>query len=463
MDNIIIFGASNLGKIAYDSLKNRLNIVAFCDNDKNKQGKYFNGVKVISINNVGNYEKCKIIIASQYHIYIVRQILGLGIKKFGVFEKNNNSYLVNYFDYNNIKSFHTIDNKITLIVNNTSGSNTGALYKYIKKNKYDIDIVKIDENHKNQNYYYDLYTSKIIIRTHEGPYLENKINIQLWHGFPLKGLSYMSKNENQDKEFNHKEWLKIDCITSYSQLYNDLIGSCYGVDIKSFFITGMPRNDMLFCSDGKSNLSKLLKRNIEKEKVIFYMPTFRESFYGEKNGDKKGYIFNFDDFNMEEFNKFCINENILFVTKMHPMEYKDIYFQSGKFSNLFFIEEEYSNYGLDFYEILNSCDLLITDYSSIYFDYLLLDRPIMFSIYDIEYYRENRGFILEPYDFWTPGPKFSNIKDLKKELLKSLTNLNYYSMERKTICNLVHKFRDSNSSERVMKILYKYINNINNN
>lgn len=68
---------------------------------------------------------------------------------------------------------------------------------------------------------------------------------------------------------------------------------------------------------------------------------------------------------------------------------------------------------MDFYNILNAVDILITDYSSIYFDFLLLDRPIIFTPIDYEEYKHNRGFLLEPFDFWAPGDKCFCYEDLK--------------------------------------------------
>jgi CDP-glycerol glycerophosphotransferase (TagB/SpsB family) len=98
-------------------------------------------------------------------------------------------------------------------------------------------------------------------------------------------------------------------------------------------------------------------------------------------------------------------------------------------------------------------DLLITDYSSIYFDYLLLNRPIIFTPTDLEEYRETRGFLLEPYDFWTPGPKVTSQKALQHEILKSLCDIKYFQSERETILSIIHQYRDNKSSERLWNMI----------
>jgi len=116
---------------------------------------------------------------------------------------------------------------------------------------------------------------------------------------------------------------------------------------------------------------------------------------------------------------------------------------------IFFLLEE----KIDLYEVINAADLLITDYSSVYFDYLLLDRPIIFTPLDLEQYKKNRGFLAEPYDFWAPGPKCINYNELKNEISKCFRNKKYYEKERKTIKKIVHHYTDGNSTQRIFEMI----------
>ena len=97
---------------------------------------------------------------------------------------------------------------------------------------------------------------------------------------------------------------------------------------------------------------------------------------------------------------------------------------------------------------------MITDYSSVYFDFLLLDRPIIFIPFDIKEYSK-RGFALEPYDFWTPGPKVYSLNELIKELKVFINNPEYYNKERKTVNHLVNTYKDGKSCERVWNLIEK--------
>lgn len=118
--------------------------------------------------------------------------------------------------------------------------------------------------------------------------------------------------------------------------------------------------------------------------------------------------------------------------KLHPKE-EEYYKKTFEgFSNIKLCTSEFlAKYNLDIYQILSETDLLITDYSSVYFDYLLLDKPILFLNTDLDQYRNNRGFLLNPFEFWTPGPKVNIYNHFICELEKLLTDEKYYKTERK--------------------------------
>ncbi|MCP4220690.1 MAG: hypothetical protein GY765_39045, partial [bacterium] len=106
----------------------------------------------------------------------------------------------------------------------------------------------------------------------------------------------------------------------------------------------------------------------------------------------------------------------------------------------------------DIYPFLPLADLLITDYSSIYFDYLLLDRPIVFFPYDLEtYINEERGLIFE-YDRLTPGPHCFSREELEKEVFTALVDLkDSYKEKREEIGKLAFTYRDGKSCQRVWR------------
>ncbi len=91
--------------------------------------------------------------------------------------------------------------------------------------------------------------------------------------------------------------------------------------------------------------------------------------------------------------------------------------------------------------------------------FLLLDKPIIFTPTDLEQYGENRGFLLEPYELWTPGPKVLDQMSLQYEMNKSLNDIRYYKKERKWLKDIAHYYQDNNSSYRVWSIIDKIMKN----
>lgn len=107
------------------------------------------------------------------------------------------------------------------------------------------------------------------------------------------------------------------------------------------------------------------------------------------------------------------------------------------------------------YELLPAFDLLITDYSSIYFDWLLLDKPIVFFIPDLSSYQETRDFLLSPLDFWMPGIKCKTVS----ELIEAFEDLkrDRFKDERKRLKRIVHHYQDRQSCDRVFLAIKEII------
>src|SRR5690606_22697777 len=138
---------------------------------------------------------------------------------------------IDFFNYDTIDFFKQKANKIALIKNNNSGSNTYALFQRMPEdiiNKY--EVVLVDRNQKDNNYYLDLFESKLVVHTHESGYSDAQINVQLWHGFPLKTLSFMAKFSNDVKTRNNMFWNKLEAVASYSQTYSTFMNACYGIN-----------------------------------------------------------------------------------------------------------------------------------------------------------------------------------------------------------------------------------------
>ena len=114
----------------------------------------------------------------------------------------------------------------------------------------------------------------------------------------------------------------------------------------------------------------------------------------------------------------------------------------------------------DMYPLLREADVLITDYSSVFFDYLLLDRPIIFAPFDIRQYVAAERELFYEYDQVTPGPKAKDWPDVLRLLKEAIQN-DTWSATRREVCLRFNKFNDSNNSERVYQAICQLLNQTN--
>ncbi|PTY80433.1 hypothetical protein B5V89_01240 [Heyndrickxia sporothermodurans] len=347
--------------------------------------------------------------------------------------------------------------KILLGYRDFSGCNTLALYKSIPSyisDEFEVDFVKGTTDEFTQK---ALNSDMIVITNMEYNFESNtktneKIVIDTWHGFPLKNMFYTDPhyfNKNSIAPF----WRQIDYSTSYSELYSKIVNKSIMVDPDNFVITGSPRNDFLFNKDvSRSLLLELLGKEDNGQKFIFYMPTFRSADI--INTLSSNNLFGFKGFDLGSLENFLEESNYELIVKLHPIykkKFNDLIFNSSRIS--MYPEYEAKKRFVDLYEVLSATDILITDYSSVYFDYLLLDKPIIFAIQDLKEYQEERGFCLEPFENWTPGPKVVNQEQLQTEIMNYEKDKDYYRLIRKEIRDKVYRYKDGDSSERVWNFI----------
>lgn len=333
--------------------------------------------------------------------------------------------------------------------------NSLALFEYISKNHERYELLwltneKVNQNYNKKRYYknslramYEYVTSKYIITTH-GDVCRIKSKhqnyINLWHGMPLKKIGYLGKEVRfmESKSYNRSSYR-----IATSELTRSLIAGSFNEKANNIKITGQPRNDYLY---NNFELSKIgIKEDEGFDKIIFYVPTFRESSQDIINSN----FFRFPTYNHKKFLEYLKENNILFLLKLHPYEegiLKDIV----ENKNFKVIKSKLlSSKDIDINQILSKVDLLISDYSSVYIDYLNLNRPIFFVVPDLEEYREERdGFTLEPFEEWIPGEKIIRFEELISKLNDFIEGADEYKEKRRVINAMLNKFSDNKNSER---------------
>lgn len=229
---------------------------------------------------------------------------------------------------------------------------------------------------------------------------KKRLIINLWHGVPLKKIALLDPNLKKAARIYFKKIFSENytCILTTSHELIPLMARSFAVSEDKIKVWGQPRNDGLFQkNDCRKILGQLFPDLPEYTKTVLYAPTFRD--YGQVQ------LFPFKDFDQKQLEAFLDEKNMLLFIRTHVAEQGSAAPYLGK--RIRFLGNEQAE---DVTGILNIFDCLITDYSSIYIDYLLTDKPMIFLPYDRQQYLDGRGMNFD-YDDVTPGPKPETFND----------------------------------------------------
>ena len=226
------------------------------------------------------------------------------------------------------------------------------------------------------------------------------------------------------------------------------------IDENKVFGLGFPRNDVLTAPP--TDLHECF--NAEFNKIIVWYPTFRQHKNGKKTGAKKALPILNDTKTATELNEVAKESRVLIVMKPHFAQ--DVsYIKDYNLSHIRFIDDDFFlENQISSYEFIGSCDALITDYSSVYYDYLLCDKPIALTWDDIDEYRENPGFAVDMDYMGKAAKKIYTIEDFKSFIVDLSNEKDDLQDERGEICCWANYARDGRSTERVTNFIIEKAN-----
>ena len=276
---------------------------------------------------------------------------------------------------------------------------------------------------------------------------KDQIIVSTWHGTPLKKLGLDIGNVyTRDPFLKHsyidvsKEW---DYLISPNRYTTDILKSSFGYE-REIFESGYPRNDILYNAD-ENKVNEIKSRlNIPNDKkIILYAPTWRDDEFVDIGSVKFKLQLELDKLNE------ALSDEYIVLVRTH-------YFISNNL-DLSGVEDfafDVSRYD-DIAELYLIADILITDYSSVFFDYANLKRPILYYTYDLEKY-ENvlRGFYLDIHEE-VPGPLLKTTE----EVIDSIKNIESLKEEYKDKYDAFYErfcsIEDGNASKRIVEKVWK--------
>tara|TARA_R110001599_G_scaffold353471_1_gene593162 strand:- start:110 stop:1306 length:1197 start_codon:yes stop_codon:yes gene_type:complete len=277
---------------------------------------------------------------------------------------------------------------------------------------------------------------------------KNTTVVNLWHGLPLKKIMYdVFGDKATKKNFIGRLFDKLspynkhrnDIVIATSVLTQELIAQAFRVSKDQVVICGFPRNDIFF-------------ENLEnKDNTIFnciYMPTFRGGIGTECD------LFARYGFNITQIEAELVKHNIQLTLRMHPVNKppSEIVEQINK-SKVIKLDN-----GDDIYQTIHEYDCLITDYSSIYFDFLLSNKPIVFAPFDLVEYKERERALYFEFEEVTLAPYCSNWEKVISRVVELKTdNLEAGYQEQYQALKLKFHNTPSNISKPFSSQLYQQL------
>lgn len=346
--------------------------------------------------------------------------------------------------------------------------NSRSFFEYMQENHPEIDCVWITKSrdicsllrshglkcemaYSPKGWFLQLFAGAFFNDHGNGDYNCHALNgakiVSLWHGMPMKKMGVLYDEYLIEKKFllfrTRLYWILFPWIRNnfslvpvLSEFFIPCLQTAFGnpfgkpMSEERFQVLGLPRNDDLL-SHGRNLFVEKIRGEFPQCTIIFYLPTFRLAMYTDEPFNPFCAQFGFDE---KEFSSFLERNNLVFLYKPHPYETFRCDSKNPRFKALG--ESDV----LNLYEFLADVDILLTDYSSVYFDFKITGKPVALLPFDFESYVSIRGLF---FDYWT------EISDFKA---KSWRELYSGFEEGKVIASDEKKFNtffDSSSSERI--------------
>ncbi len=275
---------------------------------------------------------------------------------------------------------------------------------------------------------------------------KDQILLNTWHSITVKSLGYDIPDGRLYVKNMLRNLLMADYIVSPNEFMTDIFNNSFKLHEiyqGKFIEEGYPRNDRVVNTPREEIIQELANRGTvidPNKKVILYAPTWNGNDVSTPKIDIERYLAITSHFeNTVDTNKYQL------IIKPHQIEYRNMSEEQLESCN-------FVSYHIDANELLSIVDIVITDYSSIYFDYLVAKKPILFYIPDFEEYSKARGLYFKIDEL--PGPCAKNFEELCGYINDIESVEKQYQAVRNEVLGWACKYDDGNVSKKVLNVLF---------
>lgn len=285
---------------------------------------------------------------------------------------------------------------------------------------------------------YVFFTHRCFVRA----FPPDVVSVNVWHGMPIKRIGWLLEGD-QGIASRH--------VLATSPFWADIMDRAMG-PAGGALATGLPRNDRLFLEPAPVLDALRRRTGTDAERLVMWLPTFRRSVRGylTVDGTPTDSPFEFD-VDVEALNAVLARHRTLLLVKPHPMA---AFAGPRSWSNVAVVDDAWLRAeGLSLYQALGAASVLVSDVSSVTIDYLLLDRPVIHAMADLEAYQDTRGFTVDRIDDLLAGPVATSSADLVSLLDGVLGGADPGADQRRRVRDLSHATPDAGATARLLRAI----------
>jgi CDP-glycerol glycerophosphotransferase len=268
------------------------------------------------------------------------------------------------------------------------------------------------------------------------PRIPGKFENCLWHSIPLKKIGFF-RPPSKHRERTFTRWCSgVNRIFVASEYEEKMMRVAFGEDGVDFVISGNPRNDWLYDN------SKAASEGFGNTRTILYAPTYRIA--GDDGAVPNHHILH-PSLSEKDIHEFLIENDAQLIVRPHWIR-GEVGFASERMESVPQTTEP------DLYRLFEKVDVFVTDYSGGFFDWLILDKPVVFSAYDLDEYEEQVGFV-QDYSEFASGPICKTSTEVLEAIKEGLEEPEKFSDLRRAQASRFLGDSAGGASGRIMKIL----------